>query len=122
MRGATNPRAFKASSAGTEPVVDPARNIIVSHGTMMDVKTDQAMKVGASGRYGAGFFWMTDTVDGNAKRVSVTGDIKEWEVGTAADSAVIPEAIDANGRAVVVYKPQTGERSAKLYMLRAEEE
>ncbi|QRZ61787.1 hypothetical protein [Rothia sp. ZJ932] len=106
-----NPRTLDAKASKQMLDIDVQRNLVLSQGTFLDVESNEAMKVSSSARYGAGYAWTTGL---ESQRVSPDGEVVAWNGST---NAVVPAAIDAAGRAVVVYKPNTSEAGTKLYVL-----
>lgn len=107
-----NARSLPGTASEYSTVTDPERNLLLSQGTFVDVSTNQAMKVGTSAKYGAGYAWVSGI---ESQRVSVDGEVISWD-GTS--NSVIPSAIDAAGRAIVIYKPtSSSEPLGKLYVL-----
>lgn len=109
-----DPWAVKASGSSGDPVIDPAREMILANGVLMDLKNEKATTAGSSATYGAGYAWTTGT---SPKRVDPEGHITDWNTGTSTSDAAVPADLTSDGSAVLVAKPESGSQETKLYVL-----
>ena len=109
-----DPWAVKASGSSGDPVIDPAREIVLANGVLMDLKNEKATTAGSSATYGAGYAWTTGT---SPKRVDPEGNITDWNTGTSTSDAAVPADLTSDGSAVLVAKPESGSQETKLYVL-----
>jgi len=111
-------RTIPEVSLSAHPIVDPYRHILLGTNAMVDITSDHAVPVAGGSRYGAGFAWVSGIEN---QRVSISGEKIPWRVGkNNSSSAVIPDAVLEDGRAVVLFRAEGSRESSRIYVLRAQ--
>lgn len=118
-RSITGSRMIPQVSLPANPNVDPARHVLLGTNALVDITSDKAVSVSGAARYGAGYAWVSGAEN---QRVSVTGEKIPWQIGkNNSSSAVIPDAVLPDGRAVVLFRAENSRESSRIYVLRARE-
>jgi len=118
-RSLVGTRMIPQVSLSANPTVDPARHILLGTNAVVDITSGKAVPVSGGSRYGAGYAWVSGAEN---QRVSVTGEKTPWLVGkNNSSSAVIPDAVLPDGRAVVLFRAENSRDSSRIYVLQPRE-
>lgn len=118
-RSLVGTRMIPQVSLSANPTVDPVRHILLGTNAVVDITSGKAVPVSGGSRYGAGYAWVSGAEN---QRVSVTGEKTPWLVGkNNSSSAVIPDAVLPDGRAVVLFRAENSRDSSRIYVLQPRE-